>query len=77
MRLYDEFVDFLVESLNPEALARFAPSAAAKSRAAQLADREQSAVLSEEDRRELEQFRTVETIVNLAKSRMRQRLISE
>jgi hypothetical protein len=77
MHVYDEFVDFLVESVNPDALARYAPSAAIRRRVAELADRERSAGLAEEERRELEQFRTVETIVNLAKFRMRQRLTSE
>jgi hypothetical protein len=77
MRLYDEFVDFLVETVNPDALARYGPSTAIRNRVAELADRERSAGLPEEERRELEQYRTVETIVNLAKSRMRQRLTSE
>jgi hypothetical protein len=77
MRLYDEFVDFLVESVSPHALAKYGPSSATMHRVAELANREQSAGLAEDERRELEQFRTVETIVNLAKTRMRQRLISE
>ena len=77
MRLYDEFVDFLVESVSPEALARFGPSAVTRQRVAELVDRERSAGLPEEERCELEQFRTIEKVVNLAKTRMRQRLTSE
>jgi hypothetical protein len=77
MRLYDEFVDFMVESVSPHALAHYAPSPATKNRVKELVDRERAADLAEDERRELEEFRTVETIVNLAKARMRQRLTSE
>jgi hypothetical protein len=77
MQLYDEFVDFLVETVSPESLARYSPSTAVKNRVAELVDRQRASDLSEEEQRELEQFRTVEAIVKLAKNRMRQRLTSE
>jgi hypothetical protein len=77
MRPYDEFVDFLVETVSPESLAKYSPSAALQNRAAELANREGSSGLPDDERRELEQFRTVEAIVSLVKTRMRQRLISE
>jgi hypothetical protein len=77
MHLYDEFVDFLVENVNPKTLAEFQPSPAIRKRAAELAERNQSGALNPEELSELEHYRAVEDIVRLAKTRMRQRLISE
>jgi hypothetical protein len=77
MHLYDEFVDFLVENVNPKTLAKFKPSPAVRRRAADLAERNKSGALDAEAKSELAHYRAVEDIVRLAKARMRQRLISE
>jgi hypothetical protein len=77
MHLYDEFVDFLVENVNPKTLSKFKPSPAIRERAADLTERNKAGGLAPEELSELEHFRAMENIVRLAKARMRQRLISE
>jgi hypothetical protein len=77
MHLYDEFIDFLVENVNPQTLAKFEPSRPIRERAADLTERKSSAGLPPEEQSELDHYRAVEHILNLAKARMRQRMISE
>lgn len=68
-RAYDELVDFIAGGTTPEAVARFEPSVATKSRVAELVEREKEIGLTPEEARELDHFLTLEHLMRLAKAK--------
>lgn len=73
MKIYEEFVDFLVNTA-PEQVLAFRPSAGTQSRAYELVAREKSEGLDAEERAELDYYETLEQIFRLAKARARRKL---
>lgn len=66
---YQEIIDFIAEGTNPESVATFRPSEAAKARVAELIDLEKTSALSPEERSELEHYLQLEHLMRLAKAR--------
>ncbi len=75
MRAYEEVAEFIA-SRSPRDVAEFQPSAEARRRVSELLDREKTAALTPEERRELDHYEDLELLMNLAKARARQLLAS-
>lgn len=76
MRAYEEVAEFIA-TRSPREVADFQPSAEARQRVTELLHREKAAVLTAEDRRELDHYEDLELLMNLAKARARQLLAHE
>lgn len=72
--VFDEIVEFITSTPQPEQILRFKPSADAQHRLELLLDKKREEGLSEAENHELEQYLTIEHIMRLAKARARQRL---
>jgi len=73
MRAYEEVADFIA-ARGPREVTAFQPSAEARRRVAELLQREKTAGLTPEERRELDHYEDLELLMNLAKARARQLL---
>ena len=73
MKAYEEVADFIA-TRSPRDVVGFRPSAEARERAISLLEREKTAGLSPEERRELDHYEDLELLLNLAKARARQLL---
>jgi hypothetical protein len=73
MKAYEEVVEFIA-ARGPQEVIEFKPSPATRERVADLIQREKISSLSEEDRCELDDYESLELIMNLAKARARQLL---
>ena len=73
-RVFDEIVDFITSTPQPEQILKFKPSADAQMRLESLLDKKREDGLSADENHELEQYLTIEHIMRLAKARARQRL---
>ena len=71
---YEEFVEFIASGTTPEAVVAFRPSDAAKTRVADLIEREKTDALSPDETAELQHYLHIEHVMRLAKARARQRL---
>ena len=69
---YEELVDFIAAGTTPEAVIAFRPSEAAKTRVADLVQREKSGSLSPDETAELQHYLHIEHLMRLAKARARQ-----
>ena len=72
---YQEIVN-LIAGANPAGVVSFRPSEEAQARLEALIEQEKSGGLSEDERRELDQYMQLEHVMRLAKARARQ-LLSE
>ena len=70
--VYFEIIDFIAAGTTPEAVVQYHPSPEAQRRVAELIEREKSAVLSSEEKAELDHFLELEHILRMAKARARQ-----
>ena len=70
---YQEIVDLIADA-NPAGIVSFRPSERSQARVNELIEREKAQGLSEEERRELEQYLQLEHVMRLAKAKARQRL---
>ncbi|MCS6918734.1 MAG: hypothetical protein NZM28_03095 [Fimbriimonadales bacterium] len=70
-KVYEELVEFLAQ-LDPQALVRFRPSAAARRRVAELLSRQREGQLSPDEQEELEHYMLMEHLFRLAKARARE-----
>ncbi|MBW3600917.1 MAG: hypothetical protein KY475_27080 [Planctomycetes bacterium] len=77
MRAYDNFVDLLVQSVDPRGLAHFEWSDETRHRVQTLKERRENNQLSREERTELKRFAAAEHFLQLARARLQQRLSSE
>ncbi|OIN58620.1 hypothetical protein [Arsenicibacter rosenii] len=66
--VFDEISTFIA-GMNPEKVVQFKPSQANQDRLDYLLERQKEALLSEEDRHELEQYLIINRIIGLAKAR--------
>ena len=73
-RIFDEIVDFITLTPQPEQILRFRPSAAAQQRLEDLLFKKREETLDDVEKHELDQYLTIEHIMRLAKARARQRL---
>lgn len=73
VKAYEEVAEFIA-TRSPHKVADFRPSAEARRRAIELVEREKTAGLSGEERRELDHYENLELLMNLAKARARQLL---
>ena len=73
MKAYEEVVEFIA-SRDPQEVVAFKPSATTRERVADLLRREKKSSLSSEERCELNDYESLELIMNLAKARARQLL---
>jgi hypothetical protein len=73
MRAYEEVAEFIA-TRGPREVAAFKPSAEARQRAMELLEREKTAGLTSEERRELDHYEDLELLMNLARARARQLL---
>jgi hypothetical protein len=76
MRAYEEVAEFIA-TRSPREVSEFQPSAAARSRASELMQREKTGALTAEERRELDHYEDLELLMNLARARARQLLAHE
>jgi hypothetical protein len=76
MKAYDEVVEFIA-SRGPREVAEFKASPKTRERVAELLQREKAGGLNEEERSELNDYETLEVVMNLAKARARQLLAHE
>ena len=72
---YQEIVD-LIAGANPSGVVAFRPSENAQARVTELIEQEKTQGLSQDERRELDQYMQLEHIMRLAKAKARQ-LLSE
>ncbi len=72
---YQEIVD-LIAGANPSGVVSFRPSEGAQARVAELIEQEKAQGLSQDERRELDQYMQLEHVMRLAKAKARQ-LLSE
>ncbi len=72
---YQEIVD-LIAGANPSSVVSFRPSEQAQARLEELVERERAQGLSEDERRELDQYMQLEHVMRLAKAKAR-RLLGE
>lgn len=77
MRAYDDFVDLLVQTVDPHTLAQFEFSSPAKRRVEELRRRQENRHLSPEEATELQRFDAADHLLKLARTRFQQRLASE
>ena len=73
MKAYEEVAEFIA-TRSPRDVAGFKPSPEARRRAMELLEREKTAGLTGEERRELDHYEDLELLMNLAKARARQLL---
>jgi hypothetical protein len=73
---YFEIIDFIAAGTTPDAVAHFRPSPEAQRRVTDLIEREKAALLSSEEKAELDHFMELEHILRMAKARARQILSS-
>lgn len=73
-RVFDEIVDFITSTPQPEQILSFKPSPAAQRRLEDLLFKKREEKLDDVEKHELEQYLTIEHIMRLAKARARQRL---
>ena len=76
MRAYEEVAEFIA-TRSPRDVADFKPSPESLQRVRELLQREKTTGLSEEERRELDDYDHLESLMNLAKARARQLLAHE
>jgi len=76
MKAYEEVAEFIARR-GPREFAEFKPSAEARTRVAELLQREKANGLSPGERRELDHYEDLELLMNLAKARARQLLAHE
>ncbi len=74
MRAYEDAVDFIAAGPRPEEVAAFRASDAARSRVADLLDREEGDGLSPDEASELEHAVSVEHLMRVAKARALQHI---
>jgi len=73
VKAYEEVAEFIARR-DPREVAEFQPSTEARQRVRQLLEREKTAELTPEERRELDHYEDLELLMNLAKARARQLL---
>ena len=76
MKAYEEVAEVIAQR-DPIEVAGFRPSAETRQRVGELLEREKSAELTPEERRELGHYENLELLMNLAKARARQLLVHE
>jgi hypothetical protein len=76
MKAYEEVAEFIARR-GPREVAEFKPSPGARNRVSELLQREKTAGLDPEDRRELDHYENLELLMNLAKAHARQLLAHE
>ena len=77
VRAYEEVIDFIAAGPSPGKVVAFRPTEAARSRVADLVQREKTDGLSPEDASELEHYLQLEHLMRLAKARAKQHLAGE
>jgi len=77
LRAYEEVVEFIAAGTSPRNIVAFRPSETAKERVAYLIDREKKALLSPDEKSELEHYLQLEHLMRLAKARARQYVADE
>lgn len=77
MRAYEEVIEFIAAGTNPGSVISFHPSAAVKERVADLIYREKTAILSPDEKTELDHYMQLEHLMRLAKARARQYITNE
>ena len=77
VRAYEEVVDFIAAGPSPGKVVAFRPSEAARSRVADLIQREKTQGLSADEASELEHYLQLEHLMRLAKARAKQHLEGE
>jgi hypothetical protein len=73
---YFEIIDFIAAGTTPDAVAHFRPSPEAQRRVTDLIEREKAALLSSEEKAELDHFMELEHTLRMAKARARKILSS-
>jgi hypothetical protein len=73
-RIYDEVIDFLTALPKPEEVLNFRPSAKAQARLEDLLEKKRNSLLSEKEQHELEQYKTIEHLMRVAKAKAKKRL---
>jgi hypothetical protein len=76
MKAYEEVAEFIA-TRSPREVAQFKPSEDSRRRIRELLEREKTTGLSQEERRELDDYDHLEMLMNLAKARARQLLAHE
>jgi hypothetical protein len=76
VKAYEEVAEFIARR-GPREVSEFKPSAEARQRVGELLQREKTAGLTPEERRELDHYEDLELLMNLAKARARQLLAYE
>ena len=66
---YLEIIDFIATGTTPETVANYRPSRGAQQRVAELIAREKDALLTPEEKSELDRFVELEHILRMAKAR--------
>jgi hypothetical protein len=69
--VFDEIAEFLASSPSREAILDFHPSPALQRRASQLLEKNREGTLTDEDRRDLEEFGHAESLFRRLKAQMR------
>lgn len=77
VKAYEEIIDFIAAGADPQAVANFQPSEAAKARVWDLVTREKTTGLTPEETDELDHYVQLEHIMTLAKARARKRLMGK
>jgi hypothetical protein len=75
-KAYDEVVEFIAARC-PREVVEFKASLKTRDRVTELLQREKGSGLNEEERSELDDYETLELVMNLAKARARQLLADE
>lgn len=73
-RPFDEIVDFITSAPLPIQILNFRPSEKSQLRVDSLLDKNREGTLTEEEKRELDQFLMIEHLMRLAKARARKRI---
>ncbi|BAY90720.1 hypothetical protein FDUTEX481_07928 [Tolypothrix sp. PCC 7601] len=76
-KVYDEIIDFIAAGTTPQSVVNFQLSDLAKGRLEELIYRHKTGELTQEDKRELNHFLTLEHIMTLAKAKAHQYLSAE
>jgi hypothetical protein len=77
IKVYDEIIEFIAAGTTPQSVANFQLSDVAKERLEYLVYRHKTEGLTEDDKKELEHFLTIEHIMTLAKAKAYQYITAE
>ncbi len=71
MKPFAELIEFIVDNVSPEKMLSFRASEDSHDRFYELVEKEKTGTISENERREIDQFLILEHIVRMAKARVK------